>query len=53
MNIVEELMNENKILEKKKKENLVKISGLISHAKQTKIEDYEAIDEDGRVDRES
>ena len=57
MNNVEELMKETKMLDKKlegimkkKKENLVKVSGLIADAKKMRIEDYEASEEDGRDD---
>jgi len=48
MNTVEKLMNENKMLDKKKKDNLVKISELISQAKNMKLEDFEAVGGDGR-----
>jgi len=57
LNKVEELMKENKMLDKKlegitkkKEENQMKISGLIYNAKKLRIEDYEATEEDGGDD---
>ena len=57
MNKVEKLMKENEMLDrqlkginKKKKENLVKVCGLIANAKQMRIEDYEVIGDNGQDD---
>merc|ERR1719318_1983305 len=57
LNNMEELMKENKMLDKKlegirkkKDENLVKVSGHIYNVKKMRIEDYEATEEDGQDD---
>jgi len=57
LNNMEELMKENKMLDKKlegirkkKEKNLVKVSGHIYNVKKMRIEDYEATEEDGQDD---